>query len=193
MGAREPHRPYSVGERRAAGIQLSSVTLPPHFPDTPEARGDLADYYAQVQRFDQQIGSLVKSLKQRGELDSTIFVVTSDNGMPFPRAKATLYDLGTQAPLAIRWGNAVPKNRRVSDFVSLCDLAPTFLEIAGLPIPKQMTGRSLLPILRSSKQGQVDPHREFVLTGLERHCFSYPSRALRDASHLFIRNYAPND
>ena len=110
-----------------------------------------------MQRFDRHLGRLLETLEKAGELDNTIVVVTSDNGMPFPRCKANLYDLGTHVPLAIRWPGKIKAGRIVEDFVSLEDLAPTFLEVAGLKPPAAMTGRSLLNVLTSEKSGQVDP------------------------------------
>ena len=113
--------------------------------------------------------------------------------MPFPRAKATLYDSGTRVPLAVRWGEQVKGGRVVSDFVSLCDFAPTFLEAGGVSKGKRMTGNSLLPLLRSVDSGQVEAARTHVLTGNERHCFLYPSRALRNKNFLYIRNFNPGE
>ena len=95
-------------------------------------------------------------------------------------------------PLAIRWGSKVQGNRNVADFVSLCDLAPTFLEAAGLNPSEQMTGGSLMPILTSNKSGQVVPLRTYALTGVERHVYSYPKRALRTKDFLYIRNFDPD-
>jgi membrane-anchored protein YejM (alkaline phosphatase superfamily) len=92
-----------------------------------------------------------EQLEEIGELDNTIVVVTSDNGMPVPRCKTTLYDWGVRMPMAIRW-NKIPPNRTIDDFVLLTDLAPTFLEAGGLPIPERMTGKSLLSMLTSSQR-----------------------------------------
>ena len=128
----------------------------------------------------------MKKLESIGELDNTIIVVSGDNGMPFPRAKATLYDLGTRVPLAVRWGRKAKGGRTVDDFATLCDLAPTFLEIAGLDPVAEMTGRSLLPVLLDGER-----QRDFVLTGMEQHVYPNPSRALRTADHLYIRNFKP--
>ena len=128
-------------------------------------------------------------LEQAGELENTIVVMSGDNGLPFPRCKATLYDTGTHVPLAIRWGETIKGGRTISDFVSLTDLAPTFLEAAGLKSPPEMTGRSLMPILRSGTSGQVDPTRTSVLSGMERHVCAQPARALRTAEFLYIRNF----
>lgn len=94
---------------------------------------------------------MLARLDSIGELENTIVVVSGDNGMPFPRCKATLYDSGTRVPLAVCWGSRVKGNRKVADFVSLCDFAPTFLEAAGLKPGNDMTGRSLMPLLTSDK------------------------------------------
>ena len=127
-------------------------------------------------------------LETSGELENTIVVMSGDNGLPFPRCKATLYDTGTHVPLAIRWGGTIKGGRTIADFVSLTDLAPTFLEAAGLQPPSEMTGRSLMPMLRSGRSGQVDQARTSVLSGMERHVVSQPARAIRTAEFLYIRN-----
>jgi len=102
-------------------------------------------------------------------------------------------------PLAVRWGNKVKPGRIVNDFVSFTDFAPTFLEAAGVPVPKSMTGKSLLPILWSDHSGQVDPHRDHVVVGVERHFpggrkggWGYPIRAIRTERFLYIQNLAPD-
>ncbi len=191
-GGQDPHRPYELGVGVKSGIRLPELKVPACLPDDEVVRSDVADYLWEVQRFDREVGEIVARLKAMGELDNTIIVVSGDNGMPFPRCKATLYDQGTRVPLAIRWGSRVKKGRTVSDFVSLCDLAPTFLEAAELKPSKQMTGRSLMPLLESLKSGQLDPARTFVLTGMEQHVYSNPSRALRTRNYLYIRNFGPH-
>jgi arylsulfatase A-like enzyme len=190
-GAGEPHRPYRFGEGVKAVVNPADVKVPPMLPDNETTRTDLCDYYARVQRFDADCARMLALLEKAGELDNTVIVVSGDNGMPFPRCKGTLYDTGTHVPLAIRWGARVKAGRTVTDFVSLIDLAPTFLEAAGLTPPTVMTGRSLMPVLESEKSGQVDATRRFVLTGLERHVFPNPSRAIRTADFLYIRNQDP--
>jgi arylsulfatase A-like enzyme len=191
-GAGEPHRPYIWETGAKAGLAPGDVRVPPCLPDHPTVRTDLCDYYEAVQRFDRAAAKMLARLERACELDDTIVVMTGDNGMPFPRCKATLYDTGTRVPLAVRWGARVPGGRTVSDFVSLTDLAPTFLKATGLPTPPAMTGRSLLPILRSDRAGRVDPARSAVLTGVERHVFPHPARALRTDDHLYILNVGPD-
>ncbi len=190
-GAGEPHRPYRPGEGEAAGIDPKSLVVPPFLPDNAVVRGDLADYYHRVERMDALAGELMRRLERRGLLEQTLVVRTSDNGMPFPRAKATLYDSGTRVPLAICWGQRVRGDRRLADFISLTDLAPTVLEACGLPVPEEMAGRSLLPALLSAKDGWFDSSRDHVVTGLERHVHLHPSRAIRTRDHLYLRRFAP--
>lgn len=198
FGSTDPHRLYDRGSGLKAGLRLEDVSVPPFLPDTPAVRSDLLDYCAEIERFDRDIGAMLKLLEARGELDNTLVVITSDNGFPFPRGKATCYDAGTRMPLAIRWPARVPGGRAVEDFVSLTDLAPTFLEAAGLKPPREMTGRSLLPLLTSGKSGQVERRRDRAFFGRERHANvrendrGYPIRAIRTKDFLYLRNFAPD-
>lgn len=199
FGSVDPHRPYEPGSGAASGIDPAKIKLPAALPDAAETRADVADYYFEVQRFDREVGELLHRLEAMGELENTIVVMTGDHGMPFPRGKANLYDLGSHVPLAIRWGDKLKQpGRTIDDFVSLTDLAPTFLAAAGLPAVKEMTGRSLLGILQAAA---VDsPPRDHVVFGRERHTQAqeapqtggYPMRAIRTADYLYIRNFEPD-
>ncbi len=192
FGSSDPHRTYEKGSGAKAGLKAEDVVVPPYLPDTPEVRSDLLDYYLEVQRFDRDCAELLQTLEASGRAANTIVVVTSDNGMPFPRCKANVYDSGTRMPLAIRWPGKI-KPQVVDALVSHTDLAPTFLEAAGLPAPAPMTGRSLLPLL--SGQAQV---RDRVFFGRERHAnvragdLSYPCRAIRTTTHAYLRNLRPD-
>jgi arylsulfatase A-like enzyme len=194
FGSSDPHRPYDRGSGHAAGLRLADVVVPPWLPDTPEVRSDILDYCFEVQRFDRDVGELLQQLEAAGLADNTLVVVTSDNGMPFPRAKTNLHDSGSRMPLAIRWPARFKGGRRIDAFVSLTDLAPTFLEAAGLAPPAAMTGRSLLPLL----EGKTQPDRDRVFIERERHAnvragdLSYPVRALRTRDFLYVRNLRPD-
>jgi uncharacterized sulfatase len=198
LGAREPHRIYAEGIGRQSGKRLEDVAVPPFWPDTPEIRSDILDYYYEAEWFDQQVGRALEALERAGELDNTMVIVTSDNGMPFPRAKTTLYDWGVHMPLAIRWGRQAPPDRVRDDFVSHIDLAPTILEAAGVEVPPGVAGRNLLPSLLSKQAGPASPHADCAFTGIERHTWcrpdgaTYPSRAIRTRDFLYIRNFAPD-
>ena len=159
----------SAGSGAKGGIDPAKVVVPPYLPDNEVVRNDIADYYLAAQAFDHAAGEALASLENTGELDNTLVVMSGDNGWPFPRCQATCYDTSTHQPLAVRWGARVKPGRVVEDFVSLADLAPTFLEAAGLAPPKEMTARSFLNVLLSEKRGRVDQARDHTLTGMERH------------------------
>lgn len=203
LGSHCPHRPYERGSGAKSGFDPAMVAVPPYLPDNDTVRGDICDYYNASQAFDRQCAGALAALEKAGELDNTIIVVTGDNGWPFPRCKATCYDSGTHQPLAVRWGARVKGGRVVDDFVSLADLAPTFLEAAGLKPPSEMTARSFLGILLSGMSGQVDAARDHVLTGMERHCTrgrtsggrdgaGYPMRTIITKEFHYIRNFCPD-
>jgi uncharacterized sulfatase len=199
-GASEPHRVFEKGSGLKAGKKLEEVKVPPFLPDSDEVRSDLLDYAVEIEWFDQHLGQMLQLLEEAGELDNTIIVVTSDNGMAFPRAKANLYEFGNHVPLAIRWGDKVPGNRRVEDVVNLIDLFPTYLEAIGLKHPSEkypLEGKSLMNILLSDQEGKVDPERKGTYAARERHSSSrwnnhtYPQRSLRTDQYLYIRNFKP--
>ncbi len=201
FGPTNTHRKWIKGSGKALwGLNPDDLKgkMPPFLPDVPEVREDLADYLGEVMAFDAALGLLIKKLEAIGELDNTLIAVSGDHGAPgFPHGKCNLYDFGAGVPLAIRWGGA-KGGRVLDDLASLTDLAPTFLEIGGVKVPDVMTGRSLVPLLRSEKSGQVDPARNAVFIGRERHVenardgfLPYPQRAIRTHDFLFIRNFKP--
>lgn len=195
LGTFDPHRDYVPDQGIQRGMRPDSVRVPGFLPDHPEVRKDLTDYFFEIERLDQTVGEAIALLEARGELDKTLIVVTSDNGMPFPRAKANLYDGGTRVPLVVRWPAPVRPNRTTDEMVSLIDLAPTFLEAAGLPVPETMAGSSLMDVLRDEENR---PKREWVFFERERHAhvregnLGYPARGVRTHDFLFIRNFEPD-
>lgn len=199
LGSHHPHRPYAPGSGRRSGIDIDRVKPMPGLPDVSQTRNDIADYYHEVELFDRQLGQAISKLEALGELENTMVVVSGDNGAPFPRGKANLYDAGVREPLAVCWPNKVAAGRRVTDFVNFIDLAPTFLEAAGVSVPEQMTGRSFLHVLTSRREGRVDANRDHTYVGRERHTpcqekgnpGGYPSRALRTDDFLLIHNFKP--
>nr|MCS5631664.1 sulfatase-like hydrolase/transferase [Pirellulaceae bacterium] len=168
-------------------------------PDVPEVRQDFADYLGEAMAFDAAVGVIINMLRDSQQLQNTAVFISGDHGAPgFPRGKCNLYDFGVQVPLIV----SMPGQRRgriVDDFVNLMDLAPTFLELGKVSIPPVMTGRSLVPVLRSAKSGWVDSTRNWVVTGRERHVATvregnlpYPQRAIRTPEFLYIINFKPD-
>ena len=200
FGPTNTHRKWTMGSgEKLWGIEPSQLkgNMPPFLPDVDTVREDFADYLGETMAFDAGLGVLLKMLEERGELDNTLIVVSGDHGIPgFPMGKCNLYDFGTNVALMARLPGLIKPKRVVTDFVNLMDLAPTFLEIGGATIPKVMTGKSLLEVFKNKGNGQIQPERNYVITGRERHVgkaregnLPYPQRALRNNDFLYIINF----
>ncbi len=197
FGTSEPHRAYEDGIGVGAGKDPQDVDLPAFYPDNDTIRRDMLDYSIEVEHFDTHLGRILEKLEAIGELDNTVVVVTSDHGMPFPRVKGQIYEEGFHLPLAVRWSE-ITAGRTVDDFINVRDFMPTFLELAGVPVPESVTGESFAGALRSTESGWIDTSRNRMLVGKERHDLGrpddagYPVRALRTPELLYIRNYEPD-
>lgn len=205
FGAHEPHRAYEFGSGISKGNKkLSDIPgVPPFWPDNDTVRTDMLDYAYEVEYFDYHLGKMLKVLEAAGQLENTLVVVTSDNGMPFPRVKGHVYAYDNHLPLIVMWKSGIRKpGRKIRDYVSFIDFAPTFLELAGVDPAKSgmqpITGKSLVPILKSPAGGQVDPSRDHVLLGRERNDVGrpgdagYPVRAIVRNGFMYARNYEPS-
>jgi N-sulfoglucosamine sulfohydrolase len=193
FGSIDPHREYVKGTGEQAGLDPQRVQVPGFLPDTDVVRKDILDYYFEVERFDSNVGKLIAMLASKGELENTLVIITSDNGMPFPRAKATCYDSGTNVPLIIYWKGKI-KPARSSELVSLIDLAPTILDVMGIKKPADLPSKSLINLLN----GRSLPSRSAVFVERERHAnvrkgdLGYPIRGIRTKEFLYLRNFEPN-
>jgi len=203
FGPTNTHRKWIMGSgEKLWGINPDDLKgiIPPFLPDVDTIREDFADYLGEAMAFDAGVGVLIEMLEERGELDNTLIVVSGDHGIPgFSNGKCNLYDFGTKVSLMIRWPSVINPGRVVDDFVSLMDLAPTFLEAGGVEIPEVMTGRSLVDVFKSDKNGWVDSKRVFAITGRERHVgkarkgnLPYPQRAIRTKDYLYVINFKPD-
>lgn len=201
-GPTNTHRAWQRGSGKELwGIDPDKLKgiMPSFLPDVPEIREDFADYLGEVMAFDRGLGALIEVLEREGLMGNTMIVVSGDHGIPgFPRGKCNLYDLGTRVALAVRYPATVKGGRVIEDFINLMDLAPTFLEYGETAIPDVMTGRSFRNILDGGASGRVDPERDYVVTGKERHVpdardgfLPYPQRAIVTSEYKYIRNFMP--
>jgi N-sulfoglucosamine sulfohydrolase len=201
-GGHEPHRVYEYGSGISKGNKkLSDITkVPSYWPDNETVRNDMLDYAYEIEYFDQHLVKMLDILKENGELENTIVVVTSDNGMPFPRVKGHVYEYDNHLPLAIMWQKGLRNpGRKIDDYVSFIDFAPTFLEAAGVVSKDQhmqpIEGKSLIGIITSEKEGVTDKTRDYVLLGKERtdvgrpHDWGYPVRAIIKNGYILSINY----
>lgn len=180
---------------REEKIDPATLPIPPELPDCPELRNDLLNYYGGIVKLDRTASEAIAVLEKAGQLENTIVIYTGDNGWQMPRGLANCYDAGSRVPLAIRWGKQLTAGREVDAFVNVADLGPTFLDLAGLTPPAQMSMRSIKNLLLD----QPDPAiRDAVFIERERHAnvrrdnHSYPIRAVRTRDFLYIRNLRPD-
>ncbi len=198
LGAHEPHRPFEEGSWQKENKPGDSALIPKFMPDHPVIKRDLLDYAVEIEWYDHQLGKILSKLEECGELENTLIIITSDNGMPFPRAKANCYNAGIHVPLAISWGKHITSGQVVDDLISMVDLAPTILEAAGLKFDGAfpMSGKSRMKELFAKKFPKQKSGQE-IFAGRERHSSSryenqgYPQRVIQTDQYLYIKNYHP--
>ena len=198
-GGHEPHRDYEFGEGLRNGKRQEELgEIPPYWPDEELVRTDMLDYAWETEWFDMHLGQMLTILEETGELNNTLVIVTSDNGCPFPRVKGQMYDDDFRLPFAAMWAGRITGGRQVQDITSFIDLLPTHYELAGVPIPDELPGRSLTDILFAETNGVVNPERTRAFMGKERHDVGrendagYPVRCIRTPQHLYVRNFEPD-
>ncbi len=198
FGCHEPHRTYEYGSGMKRGLASNDAPIPPFLPDHDTVRAELLDYALEISWFDQQLKKMLDLLERSGQLENTIIIVTADNGMAFPHAKASLHEYGIHVPLAICGPGIAHGNRQVDDLVGLIDLAPTILDWAKAQQLPQISGKSLQTLLAGDAVGVTDTNRRYILAGRERHTHArphnlgYPARAMRTHDYLYIRNLKPD-
>jgi arylsulfatase A-like enzyme len=183
VGFDDPHRPYRPGAI-VRSHDPAQVTVPPFFADTPETRADLVNYYDEITRMDTGIDSLISELTRRRMMENTLIIFFSDNGAPFPREKGTVYDAGIKTPLIFAWPKGIKPGGKYEGLVSLVDLAPTLLEIAGVQRPEQMHGSSIAGLLTD----QSLPGREYVFSERNWHNCDEHIRSVRTNRLKLIEN-----
>lgn len=186
IGFYDPHRAYQPGAVSPPHAP-ASVRVPPFLPDTAEVRRDLALYYDEISRLDRECGEVLALLKKHGLTDNTMVVFAADNGMPFPRAKGSLYDPGIGVPLIVRWPGRVEPGSISDELVSFVDLPATWLAAAGAELLPAMEGRSLVPLL----EGRPHASREAIYSERNWHDNWDPMRCVRTRRYKLIQNYRP--
>ena len=198
VGVTEPHSPWDEDNHRRltaeTGITPEQLPVPGFLPNTPGLRRARANMMQELRQADDDLGRVLAVLERRGELENTLVIVTADNGTGMARAKTNVHDWGIHVPLAMAWPRAMPGGRVIDDFVNFIDLAPTMLAAAAVPVPTEMTGRSLLSVLVSARSGRVDPARSWTVSGLEWHGeepeLSLAARTIREERYQYIVNYS---
>ncbi len=201
-GSKEPHRDYEYGSGVSVGnkklAELDKVF--PYWPQSEVVKNDVLDYAFELEYFDKQLGEIIQVLKESEELDNTIVVVTSDNGMPFPRIKGLSYEHSNHLPLAVMWPNGIKNPGRViQDYVSFIDFAATFIDLAGYNAKElgmqPVQGKTLKRFFNSNKNDVIPSKEDYVLIGQERHDVGrpndtgYPVRGIVKKGFMYLMNY----
>ncbi len=194
MGYSDPHRDWVKSNKRSyPGIKKNvyspdNVIVPPFLPDEPEVREEMAEYYQSVDRLDKGIGYILDYLEKSGRDKETLIIYISDNGIPFPGAKTTLYDPGIHMPMIVSSPTLKKRGIVNNAMVSYIDIVPTILDWAGAEAPYELPGRSILPILEEENPSGWD-------TIYASHTFHeitmyYPMRVIRTRRYKYILNLA---
>jgi N-sulfoglucosamine sulfohydrolase len=182
VGFFETHREF-LGPGSLRDVHYSKP--PNNLPDSPEVRADMAAFKASARSLDHGVGMVLNQLDAAGLAENTLIIFTTDHGMPFPGAKATLYDRGLGVTLILRGPGPFAGGRVIDELVSHIDIYPTVCEYLGIERPPFLQGVSLLALLR----GEVREAREEIFAGSTWHAAYEPQRAVRTARHKYIRRW----
>ncbi len=201
FGSLEPHRGYEYGTgAERGGYRTEDVDgVFPYWNDCDSVRHDLLDFALELEHFDDHVGRMIDILEKRGELDNTIIIITADNGMPFPRIKGQAYHTSNHLPFVVMWGDKIKDvGRTIDEYISFVDLAPTFLELAGVDAKRcgmePIEGEYILSIITSSNS-KGGRKRDHAIIGKERHDigrpndWGYPIRGIKTDDFLYIYNF----
>ena len=184
LAALDPHRDYEPNTIPEPH-KPEDARVPPYLPDVPETRKDLALYYDEITRLDRYVGEVLAELERQNAASNTLVLFISDNGRAFPRCKTTLYDAGIRSPWIMRWPARVKAGGQCDRLVSSVDIGPTFLTLAGIPIPRSFEGRDFSALFANPEK----PTREYVYAEHHWHDFDACERAVRSERFKYIRNY----
>lgn len=188
FAAIDAHRPWQA-DGFGTPHDPAEVIVPPYLADTESTRKDLASYYNEIARFDYYIGEVVKELKRQRIEENTLIIILADNGRPFPRSKTRVYDSGMKTPFVIKWGNGITKPGSVSNsLISVIDIAPTLLEIAGVKPLERFQGESFTSLFKDPAM----EHRQFVFSEHNWHDYQAHERMVRSKNFLYVLNSQPN-
>jgi N-sulfoglucosamine sulfohydrolase len=182
VGFFETHRSFFA----PSSVRDRVYSLPPPFlPDTPEIREDVAAYKASARSLDHGVGSVLNALQETRLDERTLVIFTTDHGLAFPTAKASLLDRGIGVSLILR-GPGLTGGRALDELVSHLDIFPTVCDAAGVPTPPWALGRSLLPLVAGEEELGV---RSAIFSELTYHAAYEPQRAIRTERYKYIRRF----
>ena len=188
----QPHTPWNKGD--ASKYDPKSLTLPPYYVDTENLRKDLCKYHAEINYMDAEFGKVLGIIDQYKKRDNTAVVFLSEQGNSLPFAKWTCYDMGVHSAYIVRWPGKIKPGSVSNALVEYCDIAPTFVEMAGTKPVSKMDGKSILPVLL----GKKNEHKQYTFSmqttrGIGKGSDYYGIRSVADKKYRYILNLTPSE
>jgi N-sulfoglucosamine sulfohydrolase len=182
VGFFETHRNFFA----PTSVRDTLYSLPPsNLPDVPATRRDFAAFKASARSLDHGIGAVLHALHDFGQVENTVVICTTDHGVAFPGAKATLFDRGIGVMMIVRGPGGFTGGKVIDAQVSHLDVFPTLCELAEAEEPEWLQGRSLMPLVR----GEVESLHEEVFAETTFHAAYQPHRAIRTGRWKYIRRF----
>jgi N-sulfoglucosamine sulfohydrolase len=184
----DAHRDWQPDKQRKPH-DAAQVRVPPYLVDGAGTRQDLAFYYDEIQRLDGFVGAVVQELRNQAILENTLILVMADNGRPFPRAKTRVYDSGMKTPFVLHWPEGIRgRGFESNSLISVIDIAPTFLELAGLQVGATFQGVSFRKCIKNPHSD----HRQYIFAEHNWHDYEAHERMVRTGRFLYVVNNRPN-
>ena len=180
VGFTETHRPFPPYEG-----PIDKIPPLPYLPDDPDIRRDIGGLNTLVHRVDEKVGDILEVLEETGLENNTLLIFTTDHGIAFPGAKATLFDPGIEIALLMRGPKGFTGGKKIDALLSNIDFLPTILDLCRIPIPPNVQGKSILPLLR----GEIDKLHQEIFIELTYHAAYDPMRGIRTERYKYIRSF----
>ena len=179
----EPHRPFDFGGVKP--FKSKGISVPKYIPNNHDTRKEFASMQGAIKKMDDSVAKIIKILKRKNLYENTIILFTTDHGIPFPRAKGTLYDAGIETSLIISYPKLKIKNKKFKELISNIDILPTLLDFAKIKIPKIIQGKSFYPLIMNKKYNQ----NKQIFAEKTYHDLFDPIRCIRDKNYKLIINF----
>lgn len=191
----DPHRPFidkhkGFPKKPLAKEEVKTMPFMKGLEKLPGVFEQTAGYYNAISRLDAGVGMVLEEFQKAGRLDNTLIIVIGDHGAPFGRAKVTCYNPGLHIPFIVKWPGVAKPGTVSKSLVSTIDFLPTFLDVAGVSIPKNLPGHSIRPAVADVNHDI----RKYMAGEFTAHLPAdyFPRRTIRTERYQLIENlFAP--
>ena len=179
----EPHRPFNFGGVKS--FKSKGVFIPKYIPTNTHSKIEFAAMQGAIKKMDESILKIIKILKKKNLYENTVIIFTTDHGIPFPRAKGTLYDSGIETSLILHYPKLKLKNKKINELISNIDILPTLLDLAKVKKSKKIQGKSFYKLLYNKKYIE----NKYIFAEKTYHEGFDPIRCVRNKDYKLIINF----